>query len=129
MKKRNCLVLVILLVLIMPAGTLACFRDPKILEWLERNGDIEEGKITLTKYPGGYETIASVEWRIQHEGIVYTSWFKGGIAVFDRVVPFCFALTPPKWSSFTLPSTATLSKLDLTFKITQIEYDLGVKFR
>lgn len=60
MKKRNCLVLAIFLVLIMPVGTLACSRDPRILEWLEKNGDIEEGKIEVRKYPGEYETRASI---------------------------------------------------------------------
>lgn len=84
MKKRNCLLLVILLVLIMPAGTLAYSRDPKILEWLRKNADIEEGKIELTKYPGEYETRASILYKITDIDASYSSYFKNGIVTYDQ---------------------------------------------
>jgi len=95
MKKRNCLVLVILLVLIMPAGTLACFRDPKILEWLERNEDIEEGKIEVTKYPGGYETRASISYKMADINTSYSSYFKGGIVAYDEELDEHYILFAP----------------------------------
>lgn len=95
MKKRNCLVLVILLVLIMPAGTLACSRDPKILEWLKKNGDMEEGKIEVTKYPGEYETRASILYKIADIATSYTSYFKGGIVAYDEELEEHYILFAP----------------------------------
>lgn len=95
MKKRNCLVLVILLVLVMPAGTLACSRDPEVLEWLKKNGDIEEGKIEVTKYPGEYETRASILYKIADIHTSYSSYFKGGIVAYSEELDEHYILFAP----------------------------------
>ena len=92
---KKTIILAVFLVVAITSASLACSRDPKVLEWLEKNGDIEQGKIAITNYPGPYETIASVTWTIGGEGIVYTSYFKGGIVVYDQELDEHYILFAP----------------------------------
>ena len=62
---KKIIILAILSLIITTNASLACSRDSKVLEWLEKNGNLEEGKITTTRYLGSYETIASVTWIIE----------------------------------------------------------------
>ena len=88
---------IILAVFLLVIGTnaLACSRDPKVLYWLERNGQTEEGKIEVTKYPGAYVTRASVLYEIADIDISYTSYFKGGIVAYDEELDEHYILFAP----------------------------------
>ncbi len=92
---KKTIILAVLLLLISTNASLACSRDPKVLEWLEKNGDIEQGKITLTKYPGAYETKASLTWTIEQGEKSYTSYFKGGIVAYDQELDEHYILFAP----------------------------------
>ena len=41
------IILAILFLLVLSTASWACQRDPKSLEWLEKNGQIEEGKVEV----------------------------------------------------------------------------------
>ena len=92
---KKTIILAVLLLLISTNASLACSRDPKVLEWLEKNGDIEQGKIILTKYPGAYETKASLTWTIEQGEKSYTSYFKGGIVAYDQELDEHYILFAP----------------------------------
>ncbi len=92
---KKIIILAILSLVITTNASLACSRDSKVLEWLEKNENIEQGKLTLAKYPGAYETIASVTWTIGGEGITYTSYFKGGIVAYDKELDEHYILFAP----------------------------------
>lgn len=92
---KKTMILTVFLMVAIATASLACSRDPKVLEWLEKNGDIEQGKITITRYPGPYETIASVSWKIEGEGITYTSYFKGAIVAYSEELDEHFILFAP----------------------------------
>jgi len=92
---KKTIILAIFLMAIITTASIACSRDPKVLEWLEKNGDLEQGKITITRYPGPYETIASVTWTIEQGKITYISYFKGSIVAYDQELDKHYILFAP----------------------------------
>jgi len=92
---KKIIILAILSLIITTNASLACSRDSKVLEWLEKNGNLEEGKITTTRYPGSYETIASVTWIIEQGKTSCTSYFKGGVVAYDKELDEHYILFAP----------------------------------
>lgn len=64
--------------------------------WTRVNGSIDDGPMSVRKYPGQPEQLASIEARASDERYDYEAEFKGGVLAYDRALDQYFVVFHPR---------------------------------
>lgn len=64
--------------------------------WAKENGQIQEGKMTIKRFPGKPTTEATILDQLELGDMTYTAYFKGGVVAYDEKKNEYFVLFHPE---------------------------------